>query len=51
MVNKSFKIYITNAKRKFIPLDVPLTLNACHKIVLKSVTIFWDYNNLDTTYF
>ena len=51
MVNKSFKIYITNVKRKLVSLDIPLTLNACHKIYLKSVKIFWDYNNLDTTYF
>ena len=47
---KTFKIYISK-EGKIIELDEALVLNQCHKMYIKSVSIFWDYNNLDETYF
>ena len=47
---KTFKVLITK-ERKTISLDESLVLNHCHKMYVKSVSIFWDYNNLDTSYF
>ena len=47
---KTFKVFIT--KRKTISLDESLVLNHhCHKMFVKSASIFWDYNNLNETYF
>ena len=50
---KTFKIFISKEenKRKIISLDEPLFLNNCHKMFLKSISIFWDYNNLNSNYF
>ena len=28
-------------------MDKPITLNNCHEMFIKSVSIFWDYNNLN----
>ena len=51
-VTKSFKIFIPKKeKRKIIELDETLVLNNCHKMFVKSASIFWDYNNLDESYF
>ena len=52
-MTKTFKIYITKEenKRKIISLEENLVLNDCHKMFLKSASIFLDYNNLDTSYF
>ena len=51
-MTKSFKIFISKKeKRKIILLDEPLVLNNCHKMFVKSTSIFWDYNNLDESYF
>ena len=52
LISKSFKIFISKKeKRKIILLDEPLVLNNCHKMFVKSTSIFWDYNNLDESYF
>ena len=50
---KTFKIFISKSEnsRKIISLDEPLVLNNCHKMFLKSIHIFWDYNNLNSNYF
>ena len=32
-------------------MDETLVLKDCHKMFLKSASIFWDYNNLDESYF
>ena len=50
---KTFKIFIPKEEhlRKIISLDKSLVLNHCHKIFLKSVSVFWDYNNLNSNYF
>ena len=49
---KSFKIFISKKEKiKIISLDEPLVLNHCHKMFVKSASVFWDYNNLDTSYF
>ena len=45
---KTFKVYITKERT---PLDEALVLGNCHKIFVKSVTVFLNYNNLDETYF
>ena len=52
-MTKTFKIFISKKEnsKKIISLDEPLVLNHCHKMFLKSATIFWDYNNLDESYF
>ena len=52
-MTKTFKIFISKDKnqRKVISLDEPLVLNYCHKMFLKSTHIFWDYNNLNSSYF
>ena len=50
-MSKSFKIYINKGKRKIISLDEPLKiLNGCLQMYIKNVNIFWDYNNLDSSY-
>ena len=51
-MSKCFKIYIPKKEKiKIIELDETLVLKDCHKMYVKSVNIFWDYNNLDSTYF
>ena len=51
-MTKSFKIYIPKKeKTKIIELDETLVLNNCNKMYVKSVNIFWDYNNLNSSYF
>ena len=47
--NISLKIFITKDENseKRIQLDVPIILNNCHEIFVKSVSIFLNYNNLD----
>ena len=47
---KTFKVFITKEENK-ISLDESLVLNHCHKMFVKSASIFWNYNNLDETYF
>ena len=49
-MTKIFKVYITKEENK-ISLDKSLVLNHCHKMFVKSASIFWNYNNLDETYF
>ena len=49
-MNKTFKVYITK-EREIFELDKSLVLTGCQKIIPKSVSIFWNYNNLDETYF
>ena len=44
----SLKIFIKKDEtQKIIPLDKPIILNGCHKMFVKSVSIFWNYNNLN----
>ena len=51
MMMKTFKVYITKENNIF-SLDEALVFNGnCYKMFIKSVTIFWNYNNLDETYF
>ena len=52
----SLKIFITkdetskrgpqSGSEKIIPLDEPIILTNCSKMFVKSVSIFWNYNNL-----
>ena len=53
MSGMSFKIFITKQENfeKIITLDEAFTLDSCSNITIKSVSIFWDYNNLEEKYF
>ena len=50
---KTFKVFISKEEnsRKYFSLEEALVLNHCDKLFLKSLSIFWDYNNLSPSYF
>ena len=45
----SLKIFIKKNEnsRKTITLDDPIILNSCSQMFIKSISIFWNYNNLN----
>ena len=49
----SLKIFIPKNENagKTITLDDPIILSSCSEIFIKSISVFWDYNNLSETYF
>ena len=49
-MSKTFKVFITKETSDF-ELDKSLVLTGCRKIIPKSVSIFWNYDNLNETYF
>ena len=49
----SLKIYIPKNENfgKTITLDDPIILNSCSEMLVKSISIFWNYDNLNENYY